>query len=325
MIALANPRVDGVLASADILEDLVLLGALDGKVAVGTMNRGGLAGAAWELDDRFTAYDADHLDRRRTSTPARCCCGSTRATPAPCRPSRRAPPRSASSTTGGMMAMVEPIPYTKDPTGKAVWDDDPDALLKAVGVCAALGGSSAYTWLKIQATADIDAVAAMTTQPLLILGGAPGPDPEATFASWERALGEPTVRGLVVGRALLYPADGDVEGAVGRAADIVHARRGADAERRRWRRRIRGTSGAVRSVTPDEVGWTYCGLRIVDLAARACRRAGHRVGGDGRRAAVGAAVHGRRRGAALRPRRPGVGVRRASPTGRTCRSTPRCA
>ena len=40
----------------------------------------------------------------------------------------------------------------------------------------------------------------------------------------------PSVRGLVVGRSLLYPADGDVEGAVARAADIVRtavSRRGA--------------------------------------------------------------------------------------------------
>ena len=58
-----------------------------------------------------------------------------------------------------------------------MWDHDPRALLKAVGVCAALGGSSAYTWLKIQATADIASVAATTTQPLLLLGGCPGPDP----------------------------------------------------------------------------------------------------------------------------------------------------
>jgi hypothetical protein len=42
-----------------------------------------------------------------------------------------------------------------------------------------------------------------------------------TFASWEHALAQPTVRGLVVGRALLYPPDGDVEGAVGRAAELV--------------------------------------------------------------------------------------------------------
>ncbi len=105
-----------------------------------------------------------------------------------------------------MMAMVEPIPYTKNAKGEAVWDTDPLALVKAVGVSAALGGSSAYTWLKIQATADIATVAKVTTQPLLLLGGAPGPDPEATFALWEAALHEPTVRGLVIGRSLLYPA-----------------------------------------------------------------------------------------------------------------------
>jgi hypothetical protein len=90
-------------------------------------------------------------------------------------------------------------------------------------VCAGLGASSAYTWLKIQATADIAAVAAATTQPLLILGGAPGPDPDATYAAWEQALAQPTVRGLVVGRALLYPPDGDVAAAVSRAADLVAA------------------------------------------------------------------------------------------------------
>ena len=103
-----------------------------------------------------------------------------------------------------------------------MWDDDPEALLKAVGVCAALGGSSAYTWLKIQATADIATVAAATTQPLLILGGSPGPRSRGDVrARGSAALAQPTVRGLVVGRALLYPADGDVESAVGRAAELV--------------------------------------------------------------------------------------------------------
>jgi len=220
--ALDNPRVDGVLASTDIIEDLVLLGALDDRVAVGTMNRGGLAGATWELDDRFTAYDTEHLvaanldagkmllridyDDPGTVPTLEACAQAV-----------------VDLNDRGLMAMVEPIPYRQDDAGHAIWNDDPDALLKAVGVCAALGGSSAYTWLKIQATADIESVAAATTQPLLILGGAPGPDPEATFASWENALAQPTVRGLVVGRALLYPPDGDVESAVGRAAELVTA------------------------------------------------------------------------------------------------------
>ena len=220
LIALDNPRVDGVLASADIVEDLVLLGALDGKVAVGTMNRGGLAGATWELDDRFTAYDTDHLVAANLDA-GKMLLRLDHSDPGTV-PTLEACARAVVELNDRrMMAMVEPIPYRKDDAGRAVWDDDPDALLKAVGVCAGLGGSSAYTWLKIQATADIESVAAVTTQPLLILGGAPGPDPEVTLASWEKALAEPTVRGLVVGRALLYPSDGDVEAAVGRAAELV--------------------------------------------------------------------------------------------------------
>ncbi len=40
----------------------LLLGALDGKVVIGSMNRGGLAGTVFEVDDRFTAYDAAAVD-----------------------------------------------------------------------------------------------------------------------------------------------------------------------------------------------------------------------------------------------------------------------
>lgn len=220
LTALEHPRVDGVLASADILDDLVLLGALHDRVAVGTMNRGGLAGATWELDDRFTAYDVDHLvagsldagkmllridDQDRGTVPTLQACAAA----VQVLNDRR------------MLAMVEPIPYTRDQAGRAVLDPDPNKLIRAVAACAALGGSSAYTWLKVQATAAIEVVAAATTQPLLLLGGAPGPDPDATYTLWERGLRQPSVRGLVVGRTLLYPGDGDVAGAVGRAADLV--------------------------------------------------------------------------------------------------------
>src|SRR3954451_17835683 len=60
-VALARPGVGGVLGTPDVIEDLLLLGALEGKVVFGSMNRGGLAGATWEIDDRFTAYDAATL------------------------------------------------------------------------------------------------------------------------------------------------------------------------------------------------------------------------------------------------------------------------
>jgi uncharacterized protein len=220
LMALEHPRVDGVLASADIMDDLVLLGALDDRVAVGTMNRGGLAGASWELDDRFTAYDTAHLIAANLDAGKMLL--RIDEADAGTVPTLHSCARAVQELNDEhMLAMVEPIPYTKNDAGRAVWDHDPHKLLRAVGVCAALGGSSAYTWLKIQATADIGTIAAMTTQPLLLLGGASGPDPEATFATWERALQEPTVRGLVVGRALLYPPDGDVARSVARAADLV--------------------------------------------------------------------------------------------------------
>ena len=49
-VALGRPGVGGVLGTADILEDLLLLGALEGKVVIGSMNRGGLAGAVFEME-----------------------------------------------------------------------------------------------------------------------------------------------------------------------------------------------------------------------------------------------------------------------------------
>jgi len=58
LVALSRPGVHGVLGTPDILEDLLLLGALDGKVLIGSMNRAGIPGTAFEFDDRFTAYQA---------------------------------------------------------------------------------------------------------------------------------------------------------------------------------------------------------------------------------------------------------------------------
>jgi hypothetical protein len=45
-LALSRPGVTGVMASPDILEDLLLLDVLDGKAVFGSMNRGGLQGAS---------------------------------------------------------------------------------------------------------------------------------------------------------------------------------------------------------------------------------------------------------------------------------------
>jgi DhnA family fructose-bisphosphate aldolase class Ia len=62
-----------------------------------------------------------------------------------------------------------------------------------------------------------------TTLPTLLLGGDPKESDEEVFATWENVLRLPGVRGLVVGRSLLYPHDDDVAAAVDIAAGLVVA------------------------------------------------------------------------------------------------------
>jgi hypothetical protein len=219
--ALRRPGVDGLLASPDILEDLFLLGELDGKVLFGSMNRGGLTASAWEMDDRFTGHDAgmierlglnggkmllrlDYDDPRTIETIEGCA-------------------RAVSALAErGLIAMVEPLPAVRDDQGHVRISDDIDLVVEAVGIASSLGNTSAYTWLKLPAPSDPERMMAATTLPALLLGGDPGPRANEMVDSWRRAMTIPNVRGLVAGRSLLFPADGEVERWVDLAADIVH-------------------------------------------------------------------------------------------------------
>lgn len=67
---------------------------------------------------------------------------------------------------------------------------------------------------------EMDRVMDATTMATLLLGGDPT-DPDEAFASWEKALALPSVRGLIVGRTVLYPADDDVSSAVATAVAMV--------------------------------------------------------------------------------------------------------
>ena len=99
-----------------------------------------------------------------------------------------------------------------------------DAVIKSISIAAGLGNSSAYSWLKLPVVEDMARVMASTTMPTLLLGGDPAEGEEdKLFVEWSNALSLPGVRGLVVGRSLLYPAKGDVVSAIDAAASLVHA------------------------------------------------------------------------------------------------------
>ena len=217
--ALDRPGVNGFLGTADMIEDLALLGALDGKLVYGSMNRGGLAGATFEMDDRFTGYDArgvadagldggkmllrvNYEDPRTADTLAACA---------------RAVDDLAER---GVMAMVEPF-ISRWSHGRVVNDLSPDAVIASMAIASGLGRTSAYTWLKLPAVADMERVMEASTLPALILGGAVSEDPGTARASWARALALPTVKGLVIGRSLLFPPDDDVAGAVDNTVGLL--------------------------------------------------------------------------------------------------------
>jgi len=218
--ALDRPGVDGVLATPDILEDLLLMGALEGRLAFGSMNRGGLQGASFELDDRFTAYGASDLAARRLDGGKML----TRidlndaGTAATLESSARAVTELAQHR---LTALIEPFWSTRR-DGRVVNLLDPDSVIRSIHIATGLGATSAYTWLKLPVVDDLARVMDATTLPTLLLGGDPTGSPQETYASWGRALTLPSVRGLVVGRALLFPPDDEVAAAVDVAAELVH-------------------------------------------------------------------------------------------------------
>jgi DhnA family fructose-bisphosphate aldolase class Ia len=217
--ALGRPGVHGVLATPDIVEDLLLLGAVEGKVVIGSMNRGGLAGSAFELDDRFTAYDAGSIAAMGLDG------GKMLVRIAPEDPTTvRTLEHSAAAVSAlaaeGLMAMVEPF-MSRWENGKVVNDLSADAVIKSAGIASALGNTSRHTWLKLPVVGDMERVMASTTLPTLLLGGDPTGSDDEVFASWEKALELPGVRGLVVGRSLLFPQNDDVAAAVDIAASLV--------------------------------------------------------------------------------------------------------
>ena len=218
-VALSNPGVNGVLGTPDIIEDLLLLGALENKVVFGSMNRGGIPGSVFELDDRFGSFTTQSLvengydggkmllrinyaDTGTADTLAACADAVTQLAAAK------------------KIAMIEPF-MNETSNGRHVNVLTPDAVIHSMAISSALGATSAYSWLKVPVVEDMARVVEATTLPIVLLGGERHDNPDEMYRSWADALALPGVRGLTVGRNLLYPLDDDVEGAVKTAVSLL--------------------------------------------------------------------------------------------------------
>ncbi len=259
LVALAHPGVDGVLGSADVLEELALLGALDDRLAFGTMNRGGLQGARWELDDRMTAYDADGiasggLDGGKVLLRIADDDAGTAATLQACADAVSALARH------GLPIMVEPLPYHVAENGRAMLLDDDDKLLRAVAVAAGLGTTSTSTWLKVPAGPRRGADARRDD----VAGADPG------RRAGPRPRGDVRLVGAGHGRAQRSRAGRRPRPPVPAERRRGGGHRPSSTDRAPMNRhRPAGTladGGDPVALTPQDAGWARSGLRVLQLA-----------------------------------------------------------
>jgi sugar phosphate isomerase/epimerase/DhnA family fructose-bisphosphate aldolase class Ia len=221
---LAETEIDGLMATADVIEDIVLAsyilkkrtgkGFLDNKILMACVNRTGLAGLEHELMDRESAYlnakkikemnldaakmlfripvKADKTDRYAIETMERCA------------------KVTADCADHGIPMFMEPLAVERKPEGSYHVIETPDALIKVMGVAAGLAHTSAYTWLKIPYCKEYDRVVKASTLPILMLGGPSTGRPSGTVENFARGMGAgPNVRGALVGRNVIFPGDDD--------------------------------------------------------------------------------------------------------------------
>jgi hypothetical protein len=208
--ALDDPELDGVVGTSDVIEELLILSRLerkrsrqsflDGKLLVGSMNRGGLAGTSFELDDTFTSFTAKRLAKLR-------CDGGKMMY-------RLDPTEAASGRTitacahaindlrrYRLAAFLEPLGVKGLTPAK-----DAATIIHNLGIAAALGESSAHVWLKIPYCDELAKVCRATTLPILLLGGPARETAQETLKDFASGLGAGNrVRGAIIGRNLLYP------------------------------------------------------------------------------------------------------------------------
>jgi hypothetical protein len=228
---LMSDNVDGLMATMDILEDLFILDGLiragggtsplDGKVLIGSLNRGGLAGSCWELDDPITGLSPGACNLWRLDG-AKMLLRIADDDPGSLKTLTAAAHAISECNALRLPMFLEPLPVARTESGWAV-QKNAEALAKIAGVASALGDSSRYLWLKLPYCEGYETVARATTLPILLLGGESAGNPEPFLNELASALAAgPNVRGALVGRNVLYPGGEDPLAMASAVGGIIH-------------------------------------------------------------------------------------------------------
>jgi hypothetical protein len=215
---LDDPDLDGIMATPDVLEELLILshlerhrggkGFLDGRVLFGSMNRGGLAGSAFEMDDTFTSMSAARIAELRLDG-GKMMYRLDPQDPASGRTIQACAEALNDLRTHDLPGFLEPLGVVRQ--GQSyVPAKDAATLVRQCGIAAGLGDSSVHLWLKVPIVDDLARVCRATTLPLLLLGGPARGTAEETLRDFAGGLAAGArVRGAIIGRNLLFPGDAD--------------------------------------------------------------------------------------------------------------------
>lgn len=230
---LSSPMVDGVMGTPDVVDELLLVdfllkergheGLLDGRLVIGSMNRSGLAGVEYEMEDRITAFTPESIRARGLDA------GKVllRIDPGPhSRYSIQTMSYVAQAVSAcrrlGLPVFVEVLPVERV-EGRYRVVMQADEMIRAVGVAAGVGEGSERIWIKIPYVPDFHKVARATTLPILLLGGEAREDPIGMLEDFERGLAEgPNVRGAMVGRNVLFPGRDDPRAVAEAVSLLIH-------------------------------------------------------------------------------------------------------
>lgn len=228
---ITSPEFDGIMGTPDIIEDLFIVNHLlrggggpsflDGKVILGCMNRGGLSGVVFEMDDTFTAFTAESikemgLDGSKIMFRLEVGSQESGKTIMYCVNAIN------ECNALGVTTFLEPLPVEKTDEGYSILKNAED-MVKIVGIASALGGTSMNTWLKLPYCENYELVAGASTLPKLMLGGSSKGNPTPTIAEFVNGMkAGNSIRGALVGRNVHHPGVDDPRAVALAINGVVH-------------------------------------------------------------------------------------------------------
>ncbi len=215
-------EIDGVMATPDIMDDLMILNYLmkqhegksflDKKILIGCTNRGGIKGSEYEMMDYVTAYnieDIKDLNLDGAKMMFRLDLESKRSKYSQ-RTIKMCSELIRKCNKYDIPVFIEPLPVERQRDGSYSVKMEANELIRTIGIATALGGNSGNLWLKIPYVQDYEYVVRSTSNPILMLGGESTGNPTDVLVDFEKGLGAgKNVKGCLVGRQLLYPGFDD--------------------------------------------------------------------------------------------------------------------